>query len=130
MTLCAIAWSRLTCACGRDLGAVLIRRFGRGRARTRPDRVLADKAYSNKVIRAHLRRRGIAATIPKPADQIAHRTRRGRRGAARPVGASPGQGGDGARQLNTRREMIQLALLRERFRPFGVGTVTMWSRTG
>jgi transposase len=30
-----------------------------GRPRTRPDRVLADKAYSSRAIRAHLRARGI-----------------------------------------------------------------------
>ncbi|NJP46843.1 transposase [Streptomyces sp. PRB2-1] len=31
----------------------------RGRPRTRPDVVLADKAYSSRAIREHLRRRGI-----------------------------------------------------------------------
>jgi transposase len=56
----------------------------RGRPRTRPDRVLADKAYSSKAIRDHLRRRGIGAVIPEPADQKAHRKRRGARGG-RPV---------------------------------------------
>jgi len=38
-----------------------------GPPRRRPDRVLADKAYSSKKIRAHLRRRGIKATIPEPS---------------------------------------------------------------
>jgi transposase len=56
----------------------------RGRPRTRPDRVLADKAYSSKAIRDHLRRRGIGAVIPEPADQKGHRKRRGARGG-RPV---------------------------------------------
>jgi hypothetical protein len=42
--------------------------------------VLADKAYSSKAIRAHVCRRGIRAIIPQPADQIAHRKRRGRHG--------------------------------------------------
>jgi hypothetical protein len=51
-----------------------------GRPPTRPEAVLADKAYSSKAIRAHLRRRGIRAIIPQPADQIAHRKRRGRHG--------------------------------------------------
>ncbi|MGR6998108.1 IS5 family transposase [Yinghuangia aomiensis] len=51
-----------------------------GRPRTRPDAVLADKAYSSRAIRAHLRRRGIRAVIPEPADQQANRERRGRRG--------------------------------------------------
>ena len=61
-----------------------IARIGPGPARTRPARLLADKAYSNKKIRAHLRRRGIKATIPEPADQIANRQRRGSSGGRRP----------------------------------------------
>lgn len=36
----------------------------RGRPRTTPDVVLADKAYSSRAIRQHLRRRGIRAVIP------------------------------------------------------------------
>lgn len=67
------------------MASLMIRRPGPGRPRTRPDRVLADKAYSNKAIRAHLRRRGIQATIPEPADQQANRTRRGRRGGRPPT---------------------------------------------
>jgi hypothetical protein len=51
-------------------------RVGRGRARTRPDRVRGDKAYSSRAIRAHLRSRGITAVIPEPADQARHRARR------------------------------------------------------
>jgi transposase len=61
-----------------------IARIGPGHPRTRPGQLLADKAYSNKTIRAHLRRRGITATIPEPADQIAHRQRRGSKGGRRP----------------------------------------------
>jgi transposase len=56
----------------------------RGRPRTRPDRVLADKAYSSRAIRTHLRARGITSVIPEPADQKAHRKRRGSAGG-RPV---------------------------------------------
>jgi transposase len=56
-----------------------------GRPRSRPDRVLADKAYSAKRIREHLRRRGIKATIPQPADQIAHRLAKGSRGGRPPA---------------------------------------------
>jgi transposase len=41
---------------------------------------MADKVYSSRAIRASLRRRGIQATIPEPADQQANRTRRGPRG--------------------------------------------------
>ena len=49
---------------------------GRGHARTRPDRVLADRGYPSKANRAGLRERGIAATIPEREDQIAHRRKR------------------------------------------------------
>jgi transposase len=40
-----------------------------GRPRTRPDLVLADKAYSSRAIRNHLRRPGIRTVIPERADQ-------------------------------------------------------------
>ncbi|GGS69203.1 hypothetical protein GCM10010176_009620 [Nonomuraea spiralis] len=53
-------------------------RAGCGPPRTRPDRVLADKAYSRKANRTHLRRRGIKACIPSKADQDAHRRAKGR----------------------------------------------------
>lgn len=53
-----------------------IRVPGRGRARTRPDRVLADKGYPSKKNRAWLRERGIKATIPERADQIEKRRKR------------------------------------------------------
>ncbi|QNR95683.1 Hypothetical protein SLIV_37370 [Streptomyces lividans TK24] len=39
-----------------------------GRPRITPDAVLADKAYSSRAIRRHLRRRGIRVVIPQPAD--------------------------------------------------------------
>lgn len=55
-----------------------------GRPRTRPDRVIADKAYSSRAIRTHLRSRGIRAVIPEPDDQQGHRKRRGSTGG-RPV---------------------------------------------
>lgn len=48
----------------------------RGRPRSRPDRVLADKGYPSRVNRIWLRQRGIAATIPERDDQIAHRRKR------------------------------------------------------
>ncbi|WP_435594433.1 IS5 family transposase [Streptomyces panacea] len=57
----------------------------RGRPRTRPDTVLADKAYSSRAIREHLRKRGIRAVIPVPADQRSHRLRRGRQGGRQPA---------------------------------------------
>lgn len=62
-----------------------VERRGPGRARTRPDRIRGDKAYSSRAIRQHLRQRGIVAVIPEPADQRGHRKRRGSRGG-RPVG--------------------------------------------
>lgn len=43
----------------------------RGRPRTRPDRVLADKGYPSRANRAWLRQHGIAATIPGRADKTA-----------------------------------------------------------
>ena len=70
---------------GAVMAGIRIRRRGFGRPRTRPGRVLADKAYSSRAIRASLRRRGIAATIPEPADQQANRARRGRRGGRPPT---------------------------------------------
>ena len=59
------------------LDAIGVPQFVTGQTRTRPDRVLADKAYSSRANRAYLRRRGIKATIAVPADQLAHRRRRG-----------------------------------------------------
>jgi transposase len=64
---------------------VRVLRCGRGRPRTRPGRILADNAYSSRAIRNSLRRRGIAATIPEPADQQANRARRGPRGGRPPT---------------------------------------------
>lgn len=66
------------------MARIRIGRRGPGRPRTRPGRVLGDKAYSSRAIRSHLRRRGIAATIPEPADQIKNRLRRGRNGGRPP----------------------------------------------
>ncbi|WP_345075250.1 IS5 family transposase [Amycolatopsis tucumanensis] len=56
-----------------------------GRARTRPDRVRGDKAYSSRAIHTYLRRRKIQAVIPEPADQARHRKRRGSRGGRPPA---------------------------------------------
>jgi transposase len=55
------------------------------RARTRPERVLADKAYSSRGNRAYLRRRGIKATIPVKADQAANRRNKGSAGGRPPA---------------------------------------------
>lgn len=56
-----------------------------GRPRTRPGVVLAEKAYCSRAIREHLRKRGIRAVIPVPADQRGHRLRRGNRGGRPPA---------------------------------------------
>ncbi|WP_416061834.1 IS5 family transposase [Rhodococcus indonesiensis] len=67
------------------LERIKVPRLGAGRARTRPVRVLADKAYSSRANRAYLRRRRIRATIAIPSDQLAHRRRRGSRGGRPPA---------------------------------------------
>ena len=69
----------------RVMAAIRILRRGPGRPRTTPRHVLGDKAFSNKAIRSDLRRRGITATIPEPADQIKHRHNRGSRGGRPPA---------------------------------------------
>ncbi|WP_374190382.1 IS5 family transposase [Streptomyces sp. NE5-10] len=56
-----------------------------GRPRTTPEMVLADKAYSSRAIRTHLRRLGIRAVIPQPSDQAANRKRRGSQGGRPPA---------------------------------------------
>ena len=51
------------------LDEVSVARVGPGRARKRPDRVVADKAYSHPSTRSALRSRGIAFTCPERSDQ-------------------------------------------------------------
>ena len=67
------------------LNRIRVPRQGPGRPRTRPDRVLADKAYSSAANRALLRCRGIRATIPVKDDQAAHRRARGAKGGRPPA---------------------------------------------
>ena len=57
----------------------------RGRPRTRPDAVIADKAYSSGISRRLLRRHRIKAVIPQKSDEIAARKRRGHRGGRPPT---------------------------------------------
>ena len=66
------------------LADIHVPRHGRGRPSTRPDAVIADKAYSSGTIRRQLRNRGIAAVIPEKSDTIAARARRGGRGGRPP----------------------------------------------
>lgn len=65
--------------------AIRVPRLGPGRPPTRPDQVIGGKGYSSKAIRAWLRRKGIAHTIPERADQVRNRTRRGSRGGRPPA---------------------------------------------
>ncbi|WP_407641708.1 IS5 family transposase [Amycolatopsis panacis] len=67
------------------LDAIRVDRVGRGRPRTRPDRVLADKAYGSRANRAYLRDRGIRCTIPEKSDQVRHRTNKGAAGGRPPA---------------------------------------------
>ena len=67
------------------LAQVKVARAGPGRPRTRPDAVLADKAYSSHAIRAHLSKRNITAIIAIKDDQIVARQRKGSRGGRPPA---------------------------------------------
>lgn len=66
------------------LELVSIDRLGPGRPRSRPDWVLADKAYSSKAHRDYLAGRGIKAAIPIKDDQAAARRKKGPRGGRPP----------------------------------------------
>jgi len=55
------------------------------RPRTRPDRFLADKAYSNQNIRGELRRHRIKTTIPEKTDQQKRRAAKGSAGGRPPA---------------------------------------------
>jgi transposase len=67
------------------LGRIAVPRPGPGRPRTRPDRVLADKACGSRPNRAYLRRRKIACTIPDEADQVRNRKNKGQAGGRPPA---------------------------------------------
>lgn len=62
------------------ISAIRVPRQGRGRPRSRPDWVLADRAYGSRGNRKWLARRGIKTAIPIKTDQAAARRRRGRAG--------------------------------------------------
>lgn len=67
------------------LERIRVPRLNAGRPRTRPDRVLADKAYSSKSNRAYLRRRRIRCVIPVKQDQAANRRKLGSHGGRPPA---------------------------------------------
>jgi transposase len=72
-------------AAGPLLRRLKVARTGPGRPRTRPDRLLADKAYSTRALRAELRRRRIKAAIPEKSDQQKSRAAKGSRGGRPPA---------------------------------------------
>jgi transposase len=67
------------------LDEVSVARPGPGRPRRRPERVVADRAYSHPSTRAALRARGIAFASPERADQIAYRKAKGSAGGRPPA---------------------------------------------
>ena len=67
------------------LDAISVRRVGAGRPRKRPERVLADKAYSHPSTRIALRRRRIRFTSPERVDQLQRRHGKGTRGGRPPA---------------------------------------------
>jgi transposase len=67
------------------LRRIRVPRLGPGRPRCRPDRVLADKAYSSKANRGYLRRLGIRCVIPVKVDQAANRRKKGSAGGRPPA---------------------------------------------
>lgn len=75
---------------------IRILRRGLGHPRTRPRRVMADKAYSSKSNRGYLRAHGITAVIPVKNDQKANRRNRGSAG-----GRPPAFDAEGYKQRNT-----------------------------
>lgn len=69
---------------GQVLAEIRVPRRGPGRPRTRPDSVIADRAYTSGVTRAMLRRRGIRAVIPQKSTEITARRRRCSKGGRPP----------------------------------------------
>jgi transposase len=67
------------------LEQIRVPRPGRGRPRTRPDRLLADKGYTSKANRIWLADRGIKATIREKSDKAANRKRKGSSGGRPPA---------------------------------------------
>ena len=66
------------------LAEIRVPRPGRGRPRTRPDKVLADRAHTSGINRRHLARRGITGVIPQKRDETASRQSKGSRGGRPP----------------------------------------------
>jgi transposase len=66
------------------LDQIRVARDGHGRPRTRPDMVVADKAYSHPSTRTEMRYRRICFTCPERSDQIARRKAKGSAGGRPP----------------------------------------------
>jgi len=54
------------------LQAGLVKRAGRGRPRSRPQRIVADKGYTSQHLRRYCQQHGIAVTIPTRRNQRKH----------------------------------------------------------
>jgi transposase len=68
------------------LEAISVPARGSGsRPRSRPDCLIADKAYSHPSTRKALRQKGIRAVIPEKSDQLARRQARGSSGGRPPA---------------------------------------------
>lgn len=67
------------------LADIRVPRTGRGRPRTRPSVVVADRAYTNGVNRRMLARRGIKTIIPQKSTEIEARLRKGSDGGRPPA---------------------------------------------
>lgn len=67
------------------LDGISVRRAGKGAPRSRPEAVLADKAYSHPSTRAALRKRRIRYTSPERSDQKSRRTAKGSNGGRPPA---------------------------------------------
>jgi transposase len=70
------------------LDGIRVARVGPGRPRSRPEMVIADKAYSHPSTRQALRDRKIRFVSPERDDQIARRAARGSRGGRSPAFAA------------------------------------------
>ena len=62
------------------LEKIRVPRLHGGQPRTRPGRVLGDKAYGSRANRKYLRRPGIRRTIPEKKDQLGNRKKKGSSG--------------------------------------------------
>ncbi|WP_157405303.1 transposase [Actinopolyspora halophila] len=67
------------------LTAAHVPRPGRGHPRTRPVRIIANKAHSSRTIHQHLPTSRYATTIPEPAEQAGYRRGHGSRGGDPPA---------------------------------------------